>query len=127
MDRSPGHKAYPDYRVRERPLVQRIMATVEGEILADSSDVVKVEEDEHPDRYYFARSDVQMDKLERSTTITKCPFKGTARYFHIKSGDKILKDAVWSYEDPYEEHRGLKDRLAFYDDEMREIEVAPRV
>jgi uncharacterized protein (DUF427 family) len=126
MSKSPGHRAFPDYRVRERPLTKRIKASIDGELLADSSDVVRVEEDENPDRLYFARSDVRMDKLERSSTTTKCPFKGTAHYFNIKSGDKVLKDAAWSYEDPYEEHRGLRNRLAFHD-EIREIELAPRV
>jgi uncharacterized protein (DUF427 family) len=64
-----------------------------------------------------------MDMLERSQTTTQCPFKGTAHYFHIRSGDKVIEDAVLSYEDPYEEHRGLKDRLAFRDDEIREIQI----
>jgi uncharacterized protein (DUF427 family) len=126
MGKSPGHRAFPDYRVRERPLTKRIKASIDGEVLADSSDVVRVEEDENPDRLYFARSDVRMDKLERSSTTTKCPFKGTAHYFNIKSGDKVLQDAAWSYEDPYEEHRGLRNRLAFHN-EIRKIEIGPRV
>jgi uncharacterized protein (DUF427 family) len=67
-----------------------------------------------------------MDKLERSSTTTKCPYKGTAHYFSLNLGDKKFEDAVWTYEDPYDEHRDLKARLAFYDDKMREIHISPK-
>lgn len=126
MTRSPGHREHPDHKIKERHLDQRIRVAVGGETIADSNDVIKVEEDGSPSRYYFPRSDVDMNRLQASATTSQCPFKGVASYFGINVARKELKDAVWSYEDPYEEHADLKGRLAFYDDKLPDIEISPR-
>jgi uncharacterized protein (DUF427 family) len=125
MSKSPGHQKMPAHKVEERRIGQRVKVEVGGQEIADSSDVIRVDEDNNPSRYYFPRSDVKMEMLERSSTTTKCPFKGTASYFNLKLGDRKLEDAVWTYEEPYDEHGDLKDRLAFYDDRIKEIHVKP--
>ena len=91
--------------------------------------MIKIDEDQHPPRYYFPRADVNMGKLEKSATTTACPFKGTAHYYHLHLNNQTFEDAVWTYEDPYDEHLELKDRFAFYDDKFPDlhIEIAPKV
>jgi uncharacterized protein (DUF427 family) len=121
--RSPGHQKRPDHKVDEKHLDEQLEVEVGGEVIADSRDVIRVDEDGSPARMYFPRAAVAMDKLEPSSTTTECPYKGIARYFNLRMGNRTIPDAVWSYEEPYDEHRALKDRLAFYDDKYREIHV----
>ena len=125
MSKSPAHQKHPEHRITEQRVTQRMSVSIKGEVIAESDDVVRVDEDRSPPRFYFPRADVRMEKLDRSGTTSVCPFKGTAHYFNITANGKQLKDAVWTYETPYDEHAGLKERLAFYDDKLPEIEVKP--
>jgi uncharacterized protein (DUF427 family) len=123
MPKSPGHEQHPDHKVRETHLDKRVQVEVAGEVVADSRDVIRVDEDHHPPRYYFPRADVKMDKLARSETTSVCPFKGTANYYGVRAGGQLLQDIVWTYEEPYEEHADLKGRLAFWDGKLPGIEI----
>jgi uncharacterized protein (DUF427 family) len=123
MSKSPGHQRAPNHKVQEDHLDSRVRVEVAGELVAESEDVIQVNEDGSPARYYFPRSDVKMEKLQQSQTTTHCPFKGTARYFNLTVGGRELKDAIWTYEEPYDEHVGLKDRLAFYDEKIPALQI----
>lgn len=126
MSKSPGHQKWPNHKVEEQHLSQHVRVEIEGEVIAESDDVIKVVEDNHPTRYYFPRSDVRMDKLERTETTTTCPFKGLAHYFSLVGRNAKLDDVVWTYEEPYDEHAGLRDRLAFYEEKAPQIVVTPK-
>jgi uncharacterized protein (DUF427 family) len=123
MSQSPGHRQQPKHKVVATRVCAHVQARVGGDVVADSDDVIQVNEDGSPIRYYFPRTDVKMELLQPSDTTTECPFKGTARYFALRTEDETLDDAVWSYEAPYDEHVELKDRVAFYDDKIPAIEI----
>ncbi len=118
MGKSPGHQKFPDHEVREQQVGQPMQVTINGKVVASSIDVIRVTEDMNPVRYYFPRADVSMNLLERSSTTSECPFKGTAHYYSLKLDATKLTDVVWSYEDPYDEHRDLNGRLSFYEEKI---------
>jgi uncharacterized protein (DUF427 family) len=126
MSKSPGHSKFPDHQVREQPVGIWMKVEVDGEVVADSIDVIRVVEDKNPVRYYFPRADVSMSLLDRSATTTECPFKGKANYYTLKLRGKTFPDAVWTYEDPYDEHRRLQGRLAFFEEKVPGIRIEPK-
>ncbi|CAH2926836.1 MAG: Sensory histidine kinase QseC [uncultured Paraburkholderia sp.] len=75
-----------------------------------------------PDVFYFPREDVNMARLERSTHSTHCPFKGDASYFHLRTEDGLIENAVWSYETPFEQAARIKGYLAFYSSRVDRID-----
>lgn len=127
MSKSPGHQKWPEHKVIETQLGKRVTVELDGQVIADSHNVIRVDEDGSPARYYFPRTDVTMDRLQRTATTSQCPFKGVAHYFSLSHGGgsagRELEDAVWTYEEPFDEHQALKERLAFYDDKYRNIHV----
>ncbi|HSS45993.1 MAG TPA: DUF427 domain-containing protein [Burkholderiales bacterium] len=116
----PGYKKYPNHRLTTKPAGVRVQVRFMGEVIADSQDAVRVDEGDYPAVYYIPRKDVKMDRLVRSNHQTYCPFKGTASYYSLKNG---AEDAVWTYEQPYDEMSVIKERLAFYPDKVDSIVV----
>jgi len=117
------HK-YPDYRVNLEPNPKRVQVAFGGELVADSRRCLVVRETKHNPVMYFPREDVRFELLERSGHDSFCPFKGTASYWTLRSGDRVESDAVWSYEDPFDEVAGLEGYLAFYPDKVDWIREA---
>jgi uncharacterized protein (DUF427 family) len=116
--KSPGHRDHPEHKVLEKPVPGKLRAQLGADVLAESSNVIEVDEDDNPPRYYFPRADVRMDRMTPSPTRTSCPFKGEASYFSMELGDGPLPDAAWTLETPYDEHAALKSRIAFYSEKF---------
>ena len=118
----PGHTRAPAHRIAFVPRHARVTVAAGGMPIAATTDVVALEEDGYPTRYYLARDGVDMTRVRKSGKTTYCPFKGLATYYVIHGPDGEVRDAVWSYEQPFREAELVRDRLAF--DAGRVDEVA---
>jgi uncharacterized protein (DUF427 family) len=116
----PGYKKHPDHRITTEPAGVRVKVTLKGELIADSRDAIELKEGDYPAVYYIPRKDVKMERLVRTSHQTYCPFKGQAAYYSLKNG---AENAVWSYEQPYDEMQVIKERLAFYPEKVDSITV----
>lgn len=122
---APGSRKHPGHRVATRPAGVRVRVTLKGDPIADTARAIALEETMEgstvaPIVYYIPRKDVRMDRLVRTSRRTHCPFKGDASYFSLKDGPE---NAVWSYEQPYDDVELIKDLLAFYPDKV-EISIS---
>ena len=123
MNPAPGYKKYPQHRISTRPAKVRVQVSYKGELIADTKDAIELHETHvghvvAPIVYYIPRKDVKMERLVRTSHETHCPFKGQASYYSLKDGPK---NAVWSYEQPYDEMTAIKELLAFYPDKVDTI------
>jgi len=112
---APGFKKRPDHRIETRPASVRVQVNYKGELIADSRDALVMQEGTYAPVYYLPRADVKMERLARTSHRTHCPFKGDASYYSIVNGPQ---NAVWSYEQPYDEMTLIKGWLAFYPDKV---------
>lgn len=67
---------------------------------------------------YFPPTTVNSAYLRPSDLKTHCPWKGDASYFDVVVGDKVLRNAAWTYKDPKPAARSIKDHIAFYPDRV---------
>ncbi len=125
--RAPGFEKYPDHRIATKPAGMHVQIRFKGETIVDTRDAVQLEEPMRgstvaPIVYYVPRKDVKMDRLVRTSHQTHCPFKGDASYYSLKDGPE---NAVWSYEQPYDEMVAIRELVAFYPDRVDSIAVVP--
>ncbi len=64
------------------------------------------------------RTHVRMDLLERSPTVTHCPYKGQAQTWSIRVDEMLHQDLAWSYPAPLPESQKIAGMIAFYNEKL---------
>jgi uncharacterized protein (DUF427 family) len=111
----------PDHPISIEPNPSRVVVTVGGKVIADTSAALTLREASYPAVQYIPRRDVDMAALARSEHTTYSPYKGDASYYSIPAGGDRSRNAVWTYETPFEAMAQIKDHLAFYPDRVDKI------
>ena len=97
---------------------QRLRAFFGDRVLADSSQGKAVRETGLPVVYYFPAGDVDETALTKTSSLTFCPFKGTASHYAAEMDGGSPVEVAWRYENPLEDARGLEGYYAFVADKV---------
>ena len=103
----------PEGRITLHNHSHRVLVHLSGTVVADTDDAVELREQGYPNRQYLPRNALVVGSLRASDTRTYCPFKGSATYYDYVLGDQVIKDAVWSYQEPYRAMAGIAGRIVF--------------
>jgi uncharacterized protein (DUF427 family) len=103
----------------------RIAVTVDGHVIAATTNALTLREASYPPVLYIPRGDVDMALLERTAHSTYCPYKGDCAYYSIPAGGERSANAIWTYEAPFDAVAEIKDHLAFYPDRVDAIDEQP--
>lgn len=112
------HARNPWHRVDVLDSSRHVQVYVDGVKVADSTRPRLLFETDLPTRYYLPRTDVRMDLLQGSHTVTGCPYKGMARHWSVTVNGQAHHDLAWSYEHPHAEALAVAGRVCFYDERV---------
>ena len=84
-------------------------AILNGVVIAESNDTVMVE-----NNHYFPLSSVKQDYFKEVAKTTVCPWKGTANYFDISVEGQTVEAGAWTYKEPKDAAKEIKEYVAFY-------------
>ena len=113
-----GHPRDPYSRIDVYRTSRRVRVAVGGEVVAESVRTRALFETGLPTRYYFPPEDVRLDLLDPSPKRTRCAYKGSASYWHVRAGGELHDDLAWTYPDPQHDAEPVCDLIAFFNERV---------
>jgi uncharacterized protein (DUF427 family) len=117
------HPHDPHKRIDILESTRHVQVVVLGETVADTHRPMLLFETGLPTRYYFPKLDVRAGLLEDSDKTTGCAYKGKARYYSVKVGDRIARNIAWYYPYPAAEAVKIAGRIAFFNEHVDALYV----
>ena len=108
----------PNHPIRVAPHAGRVVVSVAARVIAGTRHALALREASYPPVLYVPRAHADMTALQRTDRTSYCPYKGDCVYYSIPAGGERARDAVWTYETPYDAVAAIKDHLAFYPDRV---------
>lgn len=121
---APGFEKHPEHEVKAKLFKGSVTIKADGVEIGSSNQTVLVTESNHAPIYYLPIDDIKNEHLVDSNHVTRCPFKGKARYWNVRVGNHEIDNAVWGYETPYDEVLELAGLVAFFPNKV-EITAIP--
>jgi uncharacterized protein (DUF427 family) len=112
------HPRDPYTRVDILASSRHVRVAVDGVTVADSVRPHILFETGLPPRYYLPLNDARMELLRPSGTRTHCPYKGTAAYWSVDTGQDVHPDIVWIYRTPLPESQKIAGLACFYNEKV---------
>ncbi len=112
------HPRDPYSRVDILASTRHVRVELDGVTVADSRQPRILFETGLPPRYYLPLTDIRMDLLLPSATQSHCPYKGTAGYWSVDTGQAVHEDVVWIYRMPLPESQKIAGLACFYDERV---------
>jgi uncharacterized protein (DUF427 family) len=110
------HPRDPYHRVDILASSRHVRVELDGVTVAESRQPRILFETGLPARHYVPITDVRMDLLRPSATVTHCPYKGAAGYWSVDTGQRVHQDVVWIYRTPLPESQKIAGLACFYDE-----------
>lgn len=120
IEPGPGQESAWDY---PRPpaleaVDAHLVVVLGGVTIADTRRAYRVLETSHPPNYYLPPDDVRPDALVPADGSSFCEWKGRARYYSVRGGDRVEEHAAWSYDAPSPRFVPITGYVAFYPGRM---------
>jgi uncharacterized protein (DUF427 family) len=87
-------------------------------VIAESKSAIQLLEGDLPTCFYFPSSDVTFDLLTASATVTHCPYKGDANYWHVTVDGVTHENIVWAYNSPISSVLPIAGYMSFYNNRV---------
>jgi uncharacterized protein (DUF427 family) len=108
------HPRSPYTRIDALPSSRHVIVEVDGEVVAESHKPTLLFETGLVVRYYLPKTDVRMDMLVPTDTVSHCPYKGQAEYWTVRTPQREHKDLAWSYRTALPESQRIAGLVCFY-------------
>jgi uncharacterized protein (DUF427 family) len=108
------HPRSPYTRIDALPSSRHVVVEVDGEVVAESHKPTLLFETGLVVRYYLPKTDVRMELLVHTDTVSHCPYKGQAEYWSLRTPKREHKDLVWSYRTALPESQRIAGLMCFY-------------
>ncbi len=112
----PGQESVWDYPrpPRIEDVTKHIRIIFNNELIVDTHRSKRGLETSHPPTYYIPTDDIKMEYLIPSSHSTFCEWRGVARYYHLKVGDRQVDNVAWYYTEIVPAYEELLGHVSFY-------------
>lgn len=96
------------------PDQRRVRVEFAGVVIAETRNALRCLETASPPTFYLPAADVDPNLIVPAAGSSWCEWKGRARYWSVRVGDRVAANSAWSYLAPEQRYAELAGYLSFY-------------